>query len=147
MLFVDICFHLSFIIFGVDWKIFPVDYLIGLLACSFYCCAKTILDMPHIMCRTDDAYWKLNSYVIFNNLEANVHVKVMNSFLFWVSSAYFLFHGSFVLLSSCCFNRKYGLDDNTVDFIGHAIALHRDDSYLEEPALDTVKRMKVNIWS
>uniref|UniRef100_A0A6N2LNN0 Guanosine nucleotide diphosphate dissociation inhibitor n=1 Tax=Salix viminalis TaxID=40686 RepID=A0A6N2LNN0_SALVM len=38
---------------------------------------------------------------------------------------------------------KYGLDDNTMDFIGHALALHRDDRYLNEPALDTVKRMKV----
>ncbi|KAK3444352.1 hypothetical protein EUGRSUZ_A00408 [Eucalyptus grandis] len=37
---------------------------------------------------------------------------------------------------------KYGLDDNTIDFIGHAMALHRDDRYLNEPALDTVKRMK-----
>lgn len=40
---------------------------------------------------------------------------------------------------------KYGLDDNTVDFIGHALALHRDDRYLDEPALDTVKRMKVGV--
>ncbi|KAJ8632930.1 hypothetical protein MRB53_026266 [Persea americana] len=31
---------------------------------------------------------------------------------------------------------------NTVDFIGHALALHKDDSYLDEPAIDTVKRMK-----
>ncbi|RWR83161.1 Rab GDI protein [Cinnamomum micranthum f. kanehirae] len=38
---------------------------------------------------------------------------------------------------------KYGLEDNTVDFIGHALALHRDDSYLDEPAIDTVKRMKL----
>ncbi|TQD71813.1 hypothetical protein C1H46_042646 [Malus baccata] len=38
---------------------------------------------------------------------------------------------------------KYGLDDNTVDFIGHALALHRDDRYLNEPAIDTVKRMKL----
>eukprot|EP00249_Psilotum_nudum_P015102 c25166_g1_i1 orf=378-1712(-) len=38
---------------------------------------------------------------------------------------------------------KYGLDENTVDFIGHALALHRDDAYLNEPALDTVKRMKL----
>ncbi|KAH7573415.1 hypothetical protein JRO89_XS03G0144900 [Xanthoceras sorbifolium] len=38
---------------------------------------------------------------------------------------------------------KYGLDDNTIDFIGHALALHRDDRYLNEPALDTVKRMKI----
>ncbi|XP_058081761.1 guanosine nucleotide diphosphate dissociation inhibitor At5g09550-like [Magnolia sinica] len=38
---------------------------------------------------------------------------------------------------------KYGLDDNTVDFIGHALALHSNDNYLDEPALDTVKRMKL----
>ncbi|XP_057776729.1 guanosine nucleotide diphosphate dissociation inhibitor 2-like isoform X2 [Salvia miltiorrhiza] len=38
---------------------------------------------------------------------------------------------------------KYGLDENTVDFIGHAVALHRDDYYLDEPALDTVKRMQL----
>ncbi|RLN42958.1 guanosine nucleotide diphosphate dissociation inhibitor [Panicum miliaceum] len=38
---------------------------------------------------------------------------------------------------------KYGLEDDTVDFIGHALALHRDDSYLDEPAIDTVKRMKL----
>jgi len=37
------------------------------------------------------------------------------------------------------------LDDNTIDFIGHAVALHRDDSYLSEPALDTVKRMKASL--
>ncbi|CAL9122547.1 unnamed protein product [Musa acuminata var. zebrina] len=38
---------------------------------------------------------------------------------------------------------KYGLEDNTIDFIGHALALHRDDSYLDEPAIDTIKRMKL----
>lgn len=38
---------------------------------------------------------------------------------------------------------KYGLEDNTVDFIGHALALHIDDSYLDEPAIHTVKRIKV----
>ncbi|KAL5984932.1 hypothetical protein ACLOJK_038769 [Asimina triloba] len=38
---------------------------------------------------------------------------------------------------------KYGLEDNTVDFIGHALALHRDDLYLNEPAMDTIKRMKL----
>ncbi|KAL5664029.1 hypothetical protein ACJX0J_024137, partial [Zea mays] len=38
---------------------------------------------------------------------------------------------------------KYGLSDDTVDFVGHALALHRDDRYLDEPALDTVKRMKL----
>ncbi|TQD95186.1 hypothetical protein C1H46_019209 [Malus baccata] len=39
---------------------------------------------------------------------------------------------------------KYGLDDNNVDFIRHALALHRDDCYLNEPTLDTVKRMKTS---
>ncbi|TYK06897.1 guanosine nucleotide diphosphate dissociation inhibitor [Cucumis melo var. makuwa] len=37
---------------------------------------------------------------------------------------------------------KYGLEDDTIDFIGHALALHFDDSYLNGPALDFVKRMK-----
>ncbi|KAK3444353.1 hypothetical protein EUGRSUZ_A00407 [Eucalyptus grandis] len=38
---------------------------------------------------------------------------------------------------------KYGLGDDAIEFIGHALALHRDDRYLNEPALDTVKRMKL----
>ncbi|KAF1874882.1 hypothetical protein Lal_00007497 [Lupinus albus] len=38
---------------------------------------------------------------------------------------------------------KYGLDDNTIDFIGHALALHLDDGYLTQPAMDFVKRMKL----
>ncbi|XP_057492364.1 guanosine nucleotide diphosphate dissociation inhibitor At5g09550 [Actinidia eriantha] len=38
---------------------------------------------------------------------------------------------------------KYGLDDDTVDFIGHALALHKDDSYLDQPAMDFVKRVKL----
>ncbi|KAH9312672.1 hypothetical protein KI387_027707, partial [Taxus chinensis] len=43
-------------------------------------------------------------------------------------------------LAAC---ENMGLDDNTVDFIGHALALHRDDRYLDEPALETVKKMKL----
>ncbi|KAI6701616.1 hypothetical protein NL676_015940 [Syzygium grande] len=38
---------------------------------------------------------------------------------------------------------KYGLEDDTIDFIGHALALHIDDSYLDKPAMDFVKRMKL----
>ncbi|KAJ0983981.1 hypothetical protein J5N97_002337 [Dioscorea zingiberensis] len=38
---------------------------------------------------------------------------------------------------------KYGLEDDTIDFIGHALALHSDDKYLDEPAIVTVKRMKL----
>lgn len=40
-------------------------------------------------------------------------------------------------------SKKYGLDDNTVDFIGHALALYRNDSYLEQPAIDVIKRVKL----
>jgi Rab GDP dissociation inhibitor len=40
---------------------------------------------------------------------------------------------------------KYGLEDDTVDFIGHALALHLDDSYLDKPAKDFVDRVKVLI--
>ncbi|KAL6347465.1 hypothetical protein AAG906_025710 [Vitis piasezkii] len=38
---------------------------------------------------------------------------------------------------------KYGLEDDTIDFIGHSLALHSDDSYLDEPAMEFVKRMKL----
>ncbi|KAI8024686.1 Guanosine nucleotide diphosphate dissociation inhibitor [Camellia lanceoleosa] len=38
---------------------------------------------------------------------------------------------------------KYGLEDDTIDFIGHALALHIDDSYLDQPAMDFVKRVKL----
>ncbi|KAK9835323.1 hypothetical protein WJX81_002020 [Elliptochloris bilobata] len=39
--------------------------------------------------------------------------------------------------------KEYGLDPMTVDFIGHALALHRDDSYMMEPALPTVLKIKL----
>ncbi|CAG9864502.1 unnamed protein product [Phyllotreta striolata] len=38
---------------------------------------------------------------------------------------------------------KYSLDKNTQDFTGHALALHRDDSYLNRPAIETVNRIKL----
>jgi RAB protein geranylgeranyltransferase component A len=41
--------------------------------------------------------------------------------------------------------RKYGLEDDTIGIIGHAIALQIDDSYLDQPAMDFVKRMKVQL--
>eukprot|EP00008_Paramoeba_atlantica_P003456 CAMPEP_0201479994 /NCGR_PEP_ID=MMETSP0151_2-20130828/4599_1 /ASSEMBLY_ACC=CAM_ASM_000257 /TAXON_ID=200890 /ORGANISM="Paramoeba atlantica, Strain 621/1 / CCAP 1560/9" /LENGTH=440 /DNA_ID=CAMNT_0047861735 /DNA_START=112 /DNA_END=1434 /DNA_ORIENTATION=- len=37
----------------------------------------------------------------------------------------------------------YKLEENTIDFIGHSIALQRDDSYLDEPAIPTLKRIKL----
>ena len=37
--------------------------------------------------------------------------------------------------------KKYKLEDNTIDFLGHAVALQNDDEYLEQPACDTIKRI------
>ncbi|KAL6560735.1 hypothetical protein OROGR_004294 [Orobanche gracilis] len=38
---------------------------------------------------------------------------------------------------------KYELEDDTIDFIGHALALHITDSYLDQRAMDFVKRVKL----
>ncbi|CAH1098931.1 unnamed protein product [Psylliodes chrysocephalus] len=38
---------------------------------------------------------------------------------------------------------KFGLDKNTQDFTGHALALHRDDDYLNRPAIETINRIKL----
>lgn len=38
---------------------------------------------------------------------------------------------------------KFGLDKNTQDFTGHALALHRDDGYLNELATNTINRIKL----
>ena len=35
----------------------------------------------------------------------------------------------------------FKLSAQTIDFLGHAVALHREDSYLKKPAMDTVKKM------
>ena len=39
--------------------------------------------------------------------------------------------------------KKFGLDANTSDFVGHALALHRDDVYLTKPCMDTINRIKL----
>ena len=39
--------------------------------------------------------------------------------------------------------KQFGLGEMTIDFIGHAIALHRDDSYMAQPAMDTVLKVKL----
>ncbi|GAA0139442.1 G-protein modulator [Lithospermum erythrorhizon] len=39
--------------------------------------------------------------------------------------------------------RKYELEEDTVDFIGHALALYHNDNYLDQPAFDFVKKMKL----
>ncbi|GAM18823.1 hypothetical protein SAMD00019534_019980 [Acytostelium subglobosum LB1] len=38
---------------------------------------------------------------------------------------------------------KFGLKEDTIDFIGHSLALHLNDEYLEKPALDTVLKIKL----
>ncbi|KFK37228.1 hypothetical protein AALP_AA4G230400 [Arabis alpina] len=38
---------------------------------------------------------------------------------------------------------KFGLNEDTIDFIGHAVALHSNDNHLHQPAYDTVMRMKL----
>ncbi|CAL8090903.1 unnamed protein product [Orchesella dallaii] len=38
---------------------------------------------------------------------------------------------------------KFGLDENTRDFTGHALALQRDDDYVKAPAYSTMKRIKL----
>lgn len=39
--------------------------------------------------------------------------------------------------------QKYGLDRNTMDFTGHAIALYLDDEYTEKPCGDALRRIKL----
>ena len=35
---------------------------------------------------------------------------------------------------------SFGLDEQAIDFIGHAVALHIEDSYLDKPAIETAKK-------
>lgn len=37
----------------------------------------------------------------------------------------------------------YSLQPTTISFIGHALALYRDDSYMERPALETVQKIQL----
>ena len=39
--------------------------------------------------------------------------------------------------------QKFGLDENTCDFIGHALALYRDDRYRNKPCSETIKGFKL----
>ena len=39
--------------------------------------------------------------------------------------------------------KKYSLDQNTVDFTGHALALFRDDDYLTQPCMELIRRVKL----
>ncbi len=37
----------------------------------------------------------------------------------------------------------HGLQPSTISFIGHALALYRDDSYMKKPAIETVKKIQL----
>jgi Rab GDP dissociation inhibitor len=39
--------------------------------------------------------------------------------------------------------KEFGLEDGTIDFVGHALALHRDDGYKTRPAKETFDRIKL----
>ncbi|KAF9176610.1 Rab GDP dissociation inhibitor alpha, partial [Haplosporangium sp. Z 767] len=43
--------------------------------------------------------------------------------------------------------KHYGLEAGTIDFIGHALALHLDDSYLNHPAQETFDRITLYMSS
>ena len=38
---------------------------------------------------------------------------------------------------------KFGLDENTADFTGHALALYRDDNYKQQPYTQAVQRIRL----
>ena len=42
---------------------------------------------------------------------------------------------------------KYSLDEGTRTFTGHAMALQRDNSYLDRPALETVRAIQLYVYS
>lgn len=43
--------------------------------------------------------------------------------------------------------KKFKLESNTIDFIGHAVAMHINDDYLKQPAADTIEKIKLYIDS
>lgn len=43
--------------------------------------------------------------------------------------------------------KKFKLEENTIDFLGHAVALYSDDEFLEQPAVETIKRIQLYVES
>lgn len=43
--------------------------------------------------------------------------------------------------------KKFGLETNTSDFIGHAVALYTNDNFLENPSIETINRIKLYMTS
>jgi Rab GDP dissociation inhibitor len=36
---------------------------------------------------------------------------------------------------------KFSLETNTLDFLGHAVALYTDNSYIDRPAIEVIKKI------
>ncbi|KAL3191207.1 hypothetical protein MRX96_018778 [Rhipicephalus microplus] len=45
--------------------------------------------------------------------------------------------------TACQLYDKFGLDKDTADFTGHALALYRDDDYLQRPCGELIRRIKL----
>ena len=43
--------------------------------------------------------------------------------------------------------KYYNLEENTIDFLGHAVALHHSDDFLNKPAFDTIEMMQLYLNS
>ncbi len=43
--------------------------------------------------------------------------------------------------------KKFKLEENTIDFLGHAVALYRNDEYITQPAILTIKKMQLYMES
>ena len=39
--------------------------------------------------------------------------------------------------------KEFGLDENTCDFVGHSLALYRDDEYKTRPCIESINRIKL----
>lgn len=37
--------------------------------------------------------------------------------------------------------KKYSLEENTIDFLGHAVALYSDDDYINKPAIESLQKI------
>lgn len=49
--------------------------------------------------------------------------------------------------TSAEFYKKFGLEENTIDFVGHAVAMYRDDGYLSRPAIELIRKAQLYIES
>lgn len=38
---------------------------------------------------------------------------------------------------------KFGLEENTIDFIGHAVALYTDESFMNKPAIEVIRKIQL----